>query len=340
MSTDAYTEKIISLLVSFLGEYNNSCGDWYSFNCPCCAENNGGVEDGKYNLEVNVSPLSRGGGGYHCWKCGDTDGMRGFLVQLLKKYAPREISEEIKCVINDCRHTRKFDLSDEVIGDLNNENEISLELPKGFKSVLSDEQSGREAYLYLKGRGITDDLIKRFSIGFIGCNTEKFSLRNRVYIPSYDAYGNLTYWVGRDFTGLNKQKMSNSKRPKTDIVFNEGLINWYEPITIVEGPFDHIATPNSVPLLGKSLSRESALFSVLVSRAKNVVRIFLDDDARKDAIKIYKMLNNTALKGRLRVVIPPSGYDPSLFFQEFGAKEMVNLLCSAEELSDFELLDF
>ena len=43
-------EKILSLLISFLGEYSKQCGDWYSFNCPCCAEENFSTPDGKYNL--------------------------------------------------------------------------------------------------------------------------------------------------------------------------------------------------------------------------------------------------------------------------------------------------
>ena len=122
-------------------------------------------------------------------------------------------------------------------------------------------------------------------------------------------------------------------------MFNEGLVNWYEPITLVEGPFDHIVVPNSIPLLGKTLAEDNAVFVSLAKRSKSEIRIFLDDDAIRESIKIYKTLdNNTQLKGRVRLIRTPEGYDPSLIFQVYGYKGIMQMLCSAEELSEYELV--
>lgn len=330
-------DKILELLSSFLGQSNGSSGDWHSFNCPCCAMNNDGIPDNKYNLEINVSPLSSGGGGFHCWKCGESDGTKGRLFKFIKQYVPKDVSEEIRHIVSDFRNSRKYDLSDDTIDGFSVETTLELSLPNGYCQINKEDIKSRDAYNYLIGRGINDSLIKKYKIGYIGNVSNKPSYKNRVYIPSFNVFGELTYWVGRDFTGMNKQKMVNSKVPKKEIVFNEGLVNCYEPITIVEGPFDHIATPNSIPLLGKTLTNDSEVFRFLCERSKNLVLLFLDDDAISDVYKIYKLLYTTNLRDRLRVVIPPKGYDPSLFYQEFGAKEMVKLLCSAEKINEFEL---
>lgn len=328
-------EKILSLLISFLGEYSKQCGDWYSFNCPCCAEENFSTPDGKYNLEVRISPLTKGCGGYHCWKCSESNGTKGTLFKLFLKYAPQDIIDEFKKLVMDFRQSKKFELIDneELLDEFSDIS--SLGLPNGFTPL---DSSAKQAYEYVKGRGITDKIITKFKIGYVSNNVADYSLRNRVYIPSYDFFGNLTYWVGRDYTGRNKQKSKNPKISKTSIVFNEGLINWYEPITLVEGPFDHIVVPNSIPLLGKNLNEDNAVFDSLVKRSKSLVKIFLDDDAIKEAIRIYKFLeNNSALSGRVRIIRTPEGYDPSLIFEEYGYRGIIEMLCSDEKLSEYEL---
>ena len=78
--------KIYEILTEFLGEskqgsYSNDVFQ-YQFNCPQCREENDGVPDGKFNLEVNLQ-IQR----FHCWKCGDTDIIRyTIIVDLLHLY--------------------------------------------------------------------------------------------------------------------------------------------------------------------------------------------------------------------------------------------------------------
>lgn len=330
-------EKVITLLTSFLGDYGKQCGEWFSFNCPCCAEENFGTPDGKYNLEVKVDLHAKGCGGYHCWKCGDSDGTKGTIVKLLKTYASQDIITEFKEIYNDFKQSKKYELSigEEVMDEFNEFEELSL--PNGFKPLTKDDKGAKDAYQYVIGRGIDDKIIKGYNIGYISTNPD-YSLRHRVYIPSYDSFSNLTYWVGRDYTGQNKQKAKNSKVPKHSVVFNEGKINWYEPITLVEGPFDHIVVPNSIPLLGKTINSESAVLDALIRRSKSEINIFLDDDALNDAYRIYKFLNNkTQLRDRINLIETPDGYDPSLIYQEYGYKGIIEMLCSAKKISEYEL---
>ena len=67
------------------------------------------------------------------------------------------------------------------------------------------------------------------------------------------------------------------------------FINWNEPIVLVEGVFDAIAIRNNaIPLLGKFPSK--TLVMRLVEKKVKKIYIALDEDARKDAIKLSKFL--------------------------------------------------
>jgi hypothetical protein len=66
--------------------------------------------------------------------------------------------------------------------------------------------------------------------------------------------------------------------------------------------------------------------------------VLLDDDAVNDAKKIYKLLNTTNLKGRVRLIVCPDGYDASDIYQKFGKKGIKRLMQRAEELDEFELV--
>ena len=158
-----------------------------------------------------------------------------------------------------------------------------------------------------------------------------------VIIPSYDAFGNLTYYAGRDFTGKDKWNKKNPDIPKTDVVFNEELINWYEPVTLCEGPFDHLVVPNSIPLLGKSLDETYLIYKTLMNKAKYLVNIMLDSDAVATAHKNYNILNTGTLRDRIRIIYCPEGYDPSDVYKHFGRKGILKLLASARKLDDYTL---
>lgn len=332
-------ESILNLISTFLGSYGKHSGEWYSFNCPECAEEKSVKADNKYNLEVKIDLAVKGCGGYHCWRCKDTNGTKGTLVSLFKKYASKTVLDEFKQIVNDYREARKYELFDGS-GDIPDEflEDNEFYLPEGFKPIRENDKFANEAREYLEKRGIDNKIIEKYNIGYVGNDSKiPFSLRNRIIIPSYDAFDGLNYWVGRDYSGKNKIRYKNPHAEKTKFIFNEGKINWYEPITLVEGPFDHIVVPNSVPLLGKSLSEEYLLYKMLVKRSKSMIYVMTDDDALINGKKIYKLLENSELNGRIRLIECPNGYDPSLLFEKYGKKGIISLLTQAKKLNDYEL---
>ena len=66
MSFDSNIYEIINIVDDILGKPRRdaSVEGWTEYNCPCCAEENGGLVDNKYNFCINYSK-----GVCHCWKC-------------------------------------------------------------------------------------------------------------------------------------------------------------------------------------------------------------------------------------------------------------------------------
>ncbi len=101
---------------------------------------------------------------------------------------------------------------------------------------------------------------------------------------------------------------------------------------MVEGVFDHIVVPNSLPLLGKVISDN--LFSKVVKNSECKVIILLDSDAYEDSLKLYKRLNSTKLIGRVLIVKLPEGYDISDIYQRLGKKGVLKVLNTAKKIKE------
>ena len=125
--------------------------------------------------------------------------------------------------------------------------------------------------------------------------------------------------------------------PKTEIVFNSQFLNYYEPVTIVEGPFDHIVVPNSIPLLGKSLKAEDAVYRLLTQKCKDRINIMLDNDAERTMMQLYKLLNSGILSDRVYIINCPQDMDPSDIYKYYGRKGMMKFLSTAHRLDGLQL---
>lgn len=308
--------NLLDFISSILGNAKNynTHGCWYEYNCPVCSEENGGVADGKYNLAIRVSHNGSLWG--HCWKCGYS----GKLSKIIKDNGSVNDYEYFKGLVRNLEFENE---NDETLVKFDD-----VVFPDGFK-LLDDSFYGKMAYEYLKNRGVSDSIIEKHNIGYVMSNDW---LNNKVLIPSYDIYGDLNYWVARDFTNKSKYKIVNAKERKEDIVFNERFVNWYEPITLVEGPFDHIVTPNSIPLLGKTLKEDSFLYRSLYDKSHCLINIMLDSDAEGNVSKIYKLLNSGRLNGKIRVVTLEDGYDPSDYYRDFGPKAVMRKINNGVKL--------
>ncbi len=259
-------EKKLKILKNTLGD-SYTKGDESLFYCPRC-------EHHKKKLSVNIEKNV-----FKCWVC-DWSGKN--IYRIIRQYASQ----------NDKFKWRSF--HDEV--EINNfktdifaKAEVlkqEVVLPKEFISLANKKlpSTSIKPLNYLQSRGISKLDIIKWKIGY--CPTGKYA--SRIIIPSFDAQGDLNYFVSRTYAGEWK-KYLNPKASR-DIIFNRPYVNFDEDLVIVEGVFDAIrAGDNSVPLLGSTLNEKSSLFYEIVKN-DTPVYLALDPDAESKASKIISLL--------------------------------------------------
>ena len=334
-------EKLYTILASFLGESKSGFDDsnfQYQFACPRCVDRDGQNEARKYNLEVNIQKQV-----FKCWKCSSMDDdMHGSIVKLIKMYGNETLLAEYKDVIRSIRDSELYRLHFSN-NDFNIDTSIiqkdELKFPESYQLFKKDKPFNKTAMKYLNERGIGWNIIERYKLGFTGFQDENKKSSYRIIIPSYNAFGELNYWVGRNYLPVDRVKYDNPKTEKKDIIFNEEKLVWDADITLVEGPFDHIVVPNSVPLLGKALNNGYKLYWELISRCNACCNIWLDNDAKDSALEIYKLLNHGRLYNKVRIIETNEdfGKDPSDIYQKGGYKEIARHLGNAQQIDEVYL---
>ena len=255
-------QSLVSLANSVLGTGKATARGNYAYHCPLC-------HHAKPKLEINMTENTNGENAWHCWVC-DKKGKK--LYQLFKavEVSP-EIMAELKAIV---KYTGP---------ETDVKVEEKLKLPKEFQPLTNIQKSniiGRHALAYLKSRGITEEDILKYGIGY--CETGRYA--NMVIIPSFDAKGNINYFTGRSFEKEPSVKYRNPTVSR-DIIPFELFINWAEPIILCEGSFDAIAIKrNAIPLFGKII--QPALQKKIIQERVRYIYIFLDADALKNAIQI------------------------------------------------------
>ena len=322
--------KLKILLDSILGDPKQSLDDscQLEYPCPCCIQKYGMGEASKYNLSISLKKLKM-----QCWKCANEgENTKGGVIKIIRDYGSEADVAEYRRIVSEMHDSGLYDLP-------KGKSEVAaihdITLPKSYLRITEKTPPTMKPLQYLTNRGLDLDLIMRYRIGYTAYDSEDFKNSMRIIIPSYDSSGALNYWIGRDYSKHPRRfKYNNpdsSLVKKTDIIFNEKLVEWDATITLVEGVFDHIVTPNSIPLLGKTLKEGGLIYNALTRKANANVNIFLDGDARQSAMNIYRMLNHGRLLGKIRMIKVDGIWDPSLVYEKLGKKGILRCLASASQ---------
>jgi DNA primase len=278
-------EILVELLREILGDekqHYESKGQ-IAFNCIMCDEGRN-----KGNLEINYHDHV-----FKCWCCSDINDTKGSLNKFFNKFGNKK-QKKIYTIL----HPETNKPIEKKIP--------KLKLPESF-IMFKDSNPvypiRRQAMNYLKQRGITDEIIEKYNIGFC----DKGSHKGRIVIPSYNLKGELNYYVARSWDPNTKSKYKNPEAEKDKIIFNENLIDWNKDVYLVEGVFDAFFLENSIPMLGKHLSE--MLFNTLYNNVKSNIIIALDGDAYENGLKIYHELNGGDLYGRVKLIKLPQDKD-------------------------------
>lgn len=262
MSSVTSTEKIRFLRGIFRDIQVSRDGNDAAVPCPNCKT------DDKKKLSINITTWK-----YHCWVCG----IKGSnLKYVFKQYYSPEVTAAFKA---------QFGISDDDATDDAQLIEV-VALPTGIYPVslakASKDPNQRACYTYLSRRGITERDMWYWKM----CVSKENRFSRRVIIPSFDSTGDLNYYVSRSIDDDTRPRYINSKANKTEIIFNDLMVDWSQPVVLVEGVFDAVRVgQNAIPILGSYLPQSAALFSKIVAHELQVT-LALDPDAIDKSHKI------------------------------------------------------
>lgn len=342
---------LVDILEIFLGESKNGLSDdgQIQFNCPACAEDNCVPEgDGKFNLEINLIR-----GKFRCWACEHINGMSGKLSNLIKRYGNSDLLARYREEVNNIKQSKQYEMFF-VENNLmfEEDEEFIVALPEKVYDFLFDGNNKElKALEYLNSRGITKNMIIKYNLKYTDFYCPNPHFRNRIIIPSYDKFGILNYYTGRDYTGKSQRKYYNFENSeRKTLIFNEKFINWDGDVVLLEGPTDHLVVPNSIPLLGKVINQDFYLFQCIMTKSTQKIIVFLDNDATADALELCRRLSCFDLCGRIKIVptekirkkLISEGYDlgegkeklkldPSKLYKLLGYKGITMAIKMAEE---------
>jgi DNA primase len=310
---------------------------------------------------------------YHCFGCGAHGTAVGFLMEysgLGFVDAVKELAQGAGMTVPEM-HTeqaqRKGDAGDDLHG-------VLLKAAHYYRAQLKD---ATHAIDYLKRRGLSGEIAKRFGIGYapagwqnlgspfpdygakalVGAGLVKVNednrrydvFRDRIMFPIIDVRGNVIGFGGR-VLGDGEPKYLNS--PETPI-FEKGreLYGLYQArgairkagrVMVVEGYMDVVAlAQHGIEYAVATLGTATTPLHVqkLMRQADEVIFCFDGDDAGRRAA--WRALENSLAQlvdgKQVRFLFLPQGEDPDTYVRKAGKEALEKLIAEAPPLSRFFL---
>lgn len=290
-------KMVMGVLESVLEAGHYTARGNMAFVCPFC-------HHPKPKLEIQLQTNEKKENPWHCWVCGKKGKTIYSLFSKIK--APQHKIQELNLIIQPGKiqeeHFEIISLPDEFI-PLHQTN---------FLDRITNIES-KHALKFLKSRGITEDDILKYNIGF--CFEGNYN--HRIIVPSYNSEGGLNYFVSRTYILDEPQKYKNPPIGR-NIIGWEYYINWDVPLILVEGIFDALTIKrNVIPLFGKTISEE--LMKKIVGSQVKKIYIALDNDALREAIGHCERLISF---GKEVYLVELDGKDAS----EIGFENFLNII--------------
>lgn len=309
---------------------------------------------------------------YHCFGCGSS----GNAISFVMNYLNQGFTDAVETLAARLGMQIPRDSNPEKTGQTLSLYSLLGKVSQFYEYSL--KHSGMEAITYLRQRGLSGDIAKRFQLGFSppGWNTleKKFRdnnaelitsgmlikkddgktydrYRDRIMFPIHDRHGRIIGFGGRAIKADQKPKYLNS--PET-IIFQKNrelyglhqILQQNNPVTnilIVEGYLDVIALAqfgitNAVATLGTATSTYH--IQLLGKHTKQLIFCFDGDLAGKQAA--WRALENSLphLDNGMdvRFVFLPDNHDPDSLVRSEGHDLFLSRLANAIPLSHY-LLD-
>lgn len=308
-------EIVLSIVENVLGSPRPTNKVQKYFNCrskKCINDHN------KFNLSFNPELKI-----FKCWKCG----IKGNVYSLIKKFGDKNDIKKLELILPYYKFTLSqgnYSFEKEEIYDYRN---YQCQLPDDYRPLWEDHKTFKyqKAFEYVnKIRKISQQEIAKYRIGY----TEEGDRKLRIIVPSFNKDNKINYYEARAYWDKLKQPYVKPDFPDSNyIIFNEKFINWDLPIYLVEGVFDSLRIPNSIPMLGKIPS--NLIVSKLMENQSKVI-LCLDEDAIKDSYELYNDLSSLGLD--VYFIDMENKDDVSKIYEEEGKEGIKNLLQKKQKI--------
>lgn len=316
---------------------------------------------------------------YHCFGCGQGGNVISFCMEMEKLSfadAVKELANKagIKIIYEGGREAVS---PDEAASRLKEQyKELYSRVAGTFHFLLTNTENGKKAYDYIKNRGISEQTIQQFKLGYAPAerfwlrrflnekhysndflnNSGLFSKKNpqaaffsdRLLFPIFDRNGSVIAFGGRLLSGdgpkyLNTGDLVQYKKGETLYAFNfaRQAIRTEKTVIFCEGYMDVIAYHqsgilNAVAPLGTALTEQQV--KLIQPFADTVLLSFDSDGAGRSATwKAILLCRKAGLT--VKVIRFSGGKDPAEIMLNFGSEYLTSCVKSAILDNDYLLSD-
>lgn len=188
----------------------------------------------------------------------------GPFLSFVMKYSQIGFWDSVKEVMGDDVDYKKFDVP---IYEDNNEPDVEICLPEGFKKLTYDDtKMSTMIKSYLNRRMVSNGKAYVLGVGYCGLN---------VVFP-YREFTKIVYWQQRSIT--DKLFLFPEESSKSQFVFGIDTIDPTEPVIVTESIFNSLMFDNSVAIGGSDIS-EKQKSKIRKIGAKSLIVAFDNDKA-------------------------------------------------------------
>lgn len=306
---------------------------------------------------------------YHCFGCG----VGGNAVNFVMKYENLSFQESIRFL------AKKAGISLKEYKSEGNNEDLKEKLTKAHKEALrvfvENLKRSKTACAYLNDRGLTEETIRSFSLGYAlkdwhylsnylknkgfpdsivlqtgivsaGANGAYDTFRDRIIFPIFDLQGDIAAFGGRVLDGSEPKYLNSPDTPlfkKGETLYGLNIakegIRKKDHAIIAEGYFDVITCRQhgfDNAVAPLGTALTSGHLHKLKRFTKKVIVVFDGDDAGKSAARrSIPVLFEQGLTSRMLLL--PENDDPDSFLRKNGDNAFANLLSKAISPVDFVL---
>lgn len=271
---------ILRLLETALGHYEVQ-GPEYNFSCPFCEER---AASHIGTLHVNLHKNA-----YLCHTCGAGGRNVAYIIRDVLGYMPynKDAAKDIALIST---NRKKFVKSIRRRLWPKKDQAAVVPLPEEFKRLIlpAVTETGRIMYRYLRWRGLTDDDIDAYGLGY--CAAGKWA--GYIVFPFYQG-GFPVYFTSRAVLAQSSRKSLNPEEDRRWYLYNYDRAIKERHIVIVEGPIDAIRVGRYAMGIGGKVLREEQIDLLDLDHVDEIT-VVMDADAHADTLA-----NAARLKNRL-----------------------------------------